>query len=122
MNLLLDLNTWLLVILASIVGSVLTLTYYYLGQQGIEAVLARFPQIEEERWERVQQSYRQHGVGLLFFSFIPMLGLLLETAAGAAGIGVFPFLVWVLLGRLVRNWSVLLLLDQTLWVLQRLNA
>jgi len=93
MNLLLDLNIWLLVILANIVGSVLTLTYYYLGQQGIEAVLARFPQIEEERWERVQQSYRQRGVGLLFFSFIPMLGLLLETAAGAAGIGVFPFLI-----------------------------
>jgi membrane protein YqaA with SNARE-associated domain len=112
--LLLDLKLWLLVLLVSAVGTVTALAYYYLGREGTEAVFSHFPSLEQERWERVQARYKKHGSGLLFFSFIPVLGMLLETAAGAVGIGLSVYVSWVLLGRVLRNWLLVLVADQTL--------
>jgi membrane protein YqaA with SNARE-associated domain len=43
-----------------------------------------------------------------------MVGGLLIAAAGAFGIGVFTFFLWVLVSRIARNWLIVLLFDQTL--------
>lgn len=110
----LDVKIWLLVLVISTLGTVAALSFYYLGKRGTEAVLERFPQLKEERWEEVQDLYQEHGAGLLLLSSIPMVGGLLIAAAGAFGIGVSSFLLWVLASRVVRNWLVLLLFDQTL--------
>lgn len=114
MTLLLDVKIWLLILLLSTLGTVAALSFYYLGKRGTEAVLERFPQIKEERWEEVQDLYQEHGTGLLLLSSIPMVGGLLIAAAGAFGVGVFTFFLWVLVSRVVRNWLVVLLFDQTL--------
>jgi membrane protein YqaA with SNARE-associated domain len=114
MSLLLDVKIWSLVLLLSTLGAVAALSFYYLGKRGTEAVLERFPQLQEERWEGVQELYREHGSGLLLLSSIPMIGGLLIAAAGAFGIGVSTFFLWVLVSRIARNWLVLLLFDQTL--------
>lgn len=114
MALLLDLKLWLLVLLVSAVATVAALAYYYLGREGTDAVFSRFPSLGRERWERVQASYKKHGSGLLFFSFIPVLGMLFEIAAGAVGIGLAVYVLWVFLGRILRNWLLVLLFDQTL--------
>ncbi len=92
---------------------------YYLGKRGIEAVLERFPRLEQERLERVEDLYAEHGSGLLFFSFIPMLGVLLTAGAGVAGVQRFTFVVWVLVGRTLRNTILLVLLDQGLRIMVR---
>jgi membrane protein YqaA with SNARE-associated domain len=115
--LLADLRLWLLVLLVSAVATVTALAYYYLGRKGTEAVFSRFPNFEQERWERVQASYKKHGSGFLFFSFIPVLGMLLETAAGAVGLGLSVYVLWVFLGRVLRNWLLVLVTDQTLRIL-----
>lgn len=112
MNLLLSVKTWLLVVGVSALGTVASLAYYYLGKQGAEAVFDRFPQIDRENWRRVHRWYQARGSGLLFLSAIPMVGVLLTTAAGAVGIEVVTYLIWVLLGRLARNWVALLFFDQ----------
>jgi membrane protein YqaA with SNARE-associated domain len=114
MSLLLDVKIWLLILLLSILGTCAALSFYYLGKRGTQAVLARFPQVKEERWEEIQALYRDHGTGLLLLSSIPMIGGLLIAAAGAFGIRVFAFSVWVLVSRVARNWLVVLLFDQTL--------
>jgi membrane protein YqaA with SNARE-associated domain len=114
MSLFLDVKIWLLVLLLSILGTVAALSFYYLGKRGTKAVLARFPQLKKERWEKLQDLYQEHGTGLLLLSSIPMVGGLLIAAAGAFGIGVSTFFLWVLASRVVRNWLVLLLFDQTL--------
>ncbi len=111
---LLDLRLWLLVLLVSAIATVTALAYYYLGRQGTEAVLSHFPSLEQERWERVQVSYKKHGSSLLFFSFIPVLGMLLEAAAGAVGLGLSVYVLWVFLGRVLRNWLLVLVADQAL--------
>ncbi len=117
MSLLLNVRIWLLVLVASALGTTATLAYYYLGKRGGEAVLERFPQIGRDRWDRAQELYQDHGSGLLFFSLVPWVGILLTSAAGAFGIALTTYFFWVLLGRLARNWMILLLFDQTLGLL-----
>jgi hypothetical protein len=43
-----------------------------------------------------------------------VVGVLLQSAAGALGVGLAVYLVWVLMGRLVRNWLLFLLFEQAL--------
>lgn len=105
---------WLLVLLLSVVGVGTALVPYYVGRRGIEAVVVRFPHLEEEQLQRVESLYREHGSGLLFFSFIPMLGVLLTAGAGVVGVEISTFVPWVLVGRALRNSLLLVLIDQGL--------
>jgi membrane protein DedA with SNARE-associated domain len=116
-NLLADLRIWGTVVLISVLGVGTALIPYYAGKRGIEAVLTRFPRLRQERLERAEALYREHGSGLLFLSFIPMLGMLLTAGAGIAGIQLSTFVVWVLVGRILRNTVLLVLLDQGLRIL-----
>jgi membrane protein YqaA with SNARE-associated domain len=109
-----NVRVWLLVVGVSALATAVTLTYYYLGQQGTEAVLKRFPRLKADQWERVQGLYERYGPALLFFSFIPGIGLLMETAAGAFGIRRIPYLLWVFLGRIARNWILALIFGKLL--------
>ena len=113
----LEVKIWVLVAVLSVVGTVATLAYYYLGKEGYEAVLKRFPEIKQERWDRVASLYDRYGAVLLFLSSIPMVGMLLTTVAGAVGIRVAVFFLWVLIGRLTRNVVLLFLFNQTLGLL-----
>ena len=113
-GLLLDLRMWLLVLLVSGMATAATLSYYYLGKQGSDVVLDHLPRFDRKNLERVDALYGRHGSILLFLSFVPLLGMLLEAAAGTFGIGLPAYILWVFLGRIVRNWSVLLLFDQGL--------
>lgn len=114
MNLLTNPLIWLLVLVLSVAGVATALVPYYVGKRGIEAVVARFPRIEEERLQRVDGLYREHGSGLLFFSFVPMLGVLLTAGAGVVGVEMSTFVLWVLVGRALRNSILLVLIDQGL--------
>ena len=112
-----DLRVWSIVLLISAVGVGTALVPYYLGKRGTDAVLERFPRLRQERLERAEALYQEHGSGLLFLSFIPMLGILLTAGAGVAGIQLSTFVTWVLAGRILRNATILVLLDQGLRVL-----
>ena len=105
-------KVWGLVVGLSVLGTVATLAYYYLGREGYEAVLKRFPRIQLEQWDRVRTLYGRYGSMLLLLSSIPVIGMLLTTVAGAVGIRVAVFFLWVLMGRLARNAVLLVLLDQ----------
>jgi membrane protein YqaA with SNARE-associated domain len=115
----LEVKAGILVIGLSVVGTLATLAYYYLGKEGYDAVLKRFPEIGQGQWERVYSLYERHGAILLFLSSIPMVGVLLTTVAGAIGIRVLVFFIWVLMGRLVRNSVLLLLVDQAVGILAK---
>lgn len=115
----LEVKAGILVIGLSVVGTLATLAYYYLGKEGYEAVLKRFPEIGQEQWERVRSLYDRYGAILLFLSSIPMVGVLLTTVAGAIGIRVIVFFIWVLMGRLARNTVLLLLVDQAVGILAK---
>ena len=117
MILFLDPKLWLLILLISILGTIPLLTCYAVGRRGTRAVMERFPQITDERWAQTHEIYTKHGTGLVLFTAVPMLGIVLSAAAGAFGIRPFSFGLWVFVGRLARNWLTLLLFDQTMQVL-----
>ena len=117
MNLLVDLRIWGAVALISVLGVGSALIPYYVGKRGMEAVLTRFPRLGEERLKRVKVLYGEHGSGLLFFSFVPMLGVLLTAGAGVVGVQISTFVLWVLVGRILRNTLLLVLVNQGLHIL-----
>jgi membrane protein DedA with SNARE-associated domain len=116
-NLLTDLRIWGVVLLISALDTAAAVVPYYAGRRGIEAVLTRFPRLRQERLERIEHLYQDHGSGLLFFCFLPMLGVLLAAGAGIAGIRAGAFVPWVLAGKTVRWSTLLVLFDQTLQIL-----
>jgi membrane protein YqaA with SNARE-associated domain len=80
-----DLRIWGAVALIGVLGVGTALVPYYVGRRGIEVVLTRFLRLKEEHLGRVQIPYQGHGSGLLLFSFVPMLGVLLTARADVIG-------------------------------------
>ncbi len=110
-SMLLDPILWVFVVVVSAAGATGNLALYYLGQRGTEAVFARFPQLEGERWERIGAYYQRYGARVLILSAIPGLGTVLTTGAGAFNIKRNVFLIWVFLAKLLRNWLIVFLLS-----------
>ena len=104
-----ELWAWLLVILLSLLGAVGNLALFELGKKGLEAVVARFPRIDPARWKRAGELFETRGSWILLLSFLPGLGLLLSTAAGAFGVKTYQFLMWVMVAKMVRNWLLLII-------------
>ena len=117
MSLVQDLRVWLLVVVLSAVGSTAALSFYYAGKKGTQAVFSRFPAIKPEMWDRGQALYTQYGSWVLLVSFVPGLGAVLEASAGAFGIGMPEFLIFVMLGRLMRNTAIVLIIELGLHLL-----
>lgn len=104
-----ELWAWLLVILLSVLGAVGNLTLYKVGEEGMEAVVSRFPQINPARFHRAGELFETRGSWILLLSSLPGLGLLLSAAAGAFGIRMLVFVLWVVVAKMVRNWLLLII-------------
>ena len=107
MDLLLEPLAWLLVILVSLIGALTELAFYKLGQEGMEAVTARLPRIKPEQWNRARELFEKRGSWILLLSGVPGLGMVLVTAAGAFGVRVGEFILWATVGKVLRNWILL---------------
>jgi len=102
-------GTWLLVLGVSALGTASNLAHYYLGQKGTEEILEHFPQIKGKRWEQIETTFQRWGARTLLLSGVPVVGIVLATAAGAFGIKRSAFLLWIFLGKVLRNWILVLL-------------
>ena len=92
------------------VGIAISVGAYHAGQRGDAAVRERVSRVSDELWHRIQGAYDRWGSGLLVLSSIPGLGTVLTAGTGMFGIGFLPFLFWVSLSKVVRNWLLALLL------------
>lgn len=100
---------WLLVVVISLLGLLGNLGLYQLGKEGLEAVVTRFPRIKPERWKHAGELFETRGTWILLSTCLPGLGLVLSTAAGAFGVRLVAFLLWVMVAKMVRNWIVLII-------------
>ena len=110
MDLLTDPRAWLAVVGLSFVGIAVSVAAYQGGRRGRSAVQERFSKISPERWEQVQGYYDRWGSGILLLSSIPGLATVLTVGAGMFGIRLIPFLLWVTVSKVTRNWLIVLLL------------
>ena len=108
MKILPDLRFWSLVIAFSALSLIGSVTKYQLGKKGLPVVQEKFPQVGNERWDKAGTYIDRWGAPVLLLVGIPGLGLTLTTMAGAYGINFNQFLVWVFLGKLLRNTLIVL--------------
>jgi membrane protein YqaA with SNARE-associated domain len=109
MELLLDPKAWLIVVAFSVLGSIGNLALYQVGKRGVDAIRERFPQIKPEQWQRVKKLYDDFGSWILLLSGVPLLGSLLTTGAGAFDVPRPAFLLLVTVGKLLRNWLLVII-------------
>ena len=102
---------WLLVILVSLLGVAGNVTLFGLGRKGEEAVVSRFPRINPARWKHTGELFETRGTWILLLSCLPGLGLLLSTAAGAFGVKLPQFVLWVTVAKITRNWLLLIIVS-----------
>ncbi len=109
LDLFLDWRAWSLVIFLTILTLITSVAKYRLGRSGLETVKERFPQVSDDRWERIDNYFQRWGSVVVFFSFLPILAWIIPPAAGAYGIRFGPFLVWAFLAKMVRYWILLII-------------
>ena len=108
-DLVINWRAWLLIIILSLLTLIVALGKYQIGKKGIEVLYERFPQITQERWDQLGGYFQRWGSGVVFFSFLPGLALVISPASGAYGVNLGPFLVWAFIAKLVRYWLLLIL-------------
>lgn len=108
MEIFFNLRYWLLIVAISLVGVSASLANYYLGLRGSGAVFDRYPELESsESWSKVNGWFQRWGSRTLALSPVPLLGTALAAAAGIFGIRMAVFLIYALIGKIVRNWILL---------------
>ncbi len=104
-----DPEIWLFILVISSLGAFARLTNYYAGARGKETIVALYPRIKPETWERALKAYKRFGPLPLLVASIPIIGSLLTVTAGMAGINRTLFIVFVIISKLIRNWILFLL-------------
>ena len=108
-DLFLDWRIWAVVILLTALTVITSVAKYRYGRTGLEALKERYPQVSDERWERVDNYFQRWGAVVVLFSFLPLLAWIIPPAAGAYGIRFGPFLVWAFIAKMVRYWILILI-------------
>ena len=103
LDLFLDWRVWTLVIFLSILTLISSAAKYRLGEKGIDNLKEHFPQVSDERWQRVGSYFDRWGAPIVFFSFVPVMAWIIPPAAGAYGIRYRPFLLWAFLAKIINN-------------------
>lgn len=92
-----------LVGLVAVVGSFLgSLTNYFIGLKGTDFVLSHYIKYEPRWLARAEVFFQRWGPIGLFFSWLPFIGDPLTLVAGAVHTELRTFVVWVLLGKILR--------------------
>jgi membrane protein YqaA with SNARE-associated domain len=108
-DLLRDWRLWSVVILLTTLTVVTSVAKYRLGRTGFQTLKEHYPQVSDERWERVNGYFDRWGAPVVLFSFLPLLAWIIPPAAGAYGIRFRTFLVWAFLAKMVRYWLLILI-------------
>ena len=105
----LDWRAWTIVLGLTLLTLISSVAKYRVGKSGLPAVKARFPQVSEERWERLDRYFQRWGAAFVFFSFLPVAALVIPPAAGAYGVRFGPFLFFAFLAKMVRYWILVII-------------
>ena len=69
LDLFLDWRIWILVLVLAVLTVSFSVAKYRVGRDGIATVKERFPQVTDERWERVGSYFERYGSPVVLLSF-----------------------------------------------------
>ena len=104
-----DWRLWLVVIFLTTATLVTSMVKYRLGRSRIDVLKEHYPQVSDERWERIGGYLERWGAFVVLFSFLPLLAWIIPPAAGAYGVKFRPFLAWAFVAKMVRYWLLILI-------------
>jgi membrane protein YqaA with SNARE-associated domain len=107
----LDWRPWVVILVLATLTLFSSVAKYRLGEAGLATVKSHFPQVSEERWERIGGYFERWGSPVVFLSFLPLAAWIIPPAAGAYGIGFRAFLFWAFVAKVVRYCLLLLILS-----------
>ena len=107
LDLFLDWRLWSVVIFLTAITLITSVAKYRYGRTGLEALKERYPQVSDERWERVDNYFQRWGAPVVLFSFLPILAWIIPPAAGAYGIRFRTFVVWAFFAKMLRYWMLI---------------
>jgi len=105
-----DWRAWLFVLVLSVLTLISAVAKYQVGEKGLPALEEKFPQVPPERWEKAGIYFDRWGAPLVFLSFLPVMGTIMPSAAGAYGVAFRSFLVWAFLAKMFRYALLLLII------------
>ncbi len=92
-------NPYITFVVAFVGATVGTLTNYYIGLKGIRKFM---PEKKSKTRKRANEIFRKYGnVGILFFSWLPIIGDPLTIVAGSFKMNFWKFLVYTSVGKAV---------------------
>lgn len=104
-----DVKIWGVIILLAVVEVTFNLFKYYVGRQGKTSVEARFPKVDPEKWQLVNNWYKAWGPPMLLLMAIPVVSTLLAVSAGIHGYRVHTVVLWDFLAIIGRWWIIVFL-------------
>jgi membrane protein DedA with SNARE-associated domain len=107
-----DVRLWMIVILVTVIGLIEKLAIYRAGQRSVETELSDVLGYSQERQARYEEMFRTRGAYILLLASIPGIGAAMSAVAGFVGVALAPFVIWVTISNLIRNWLIVLFTGQ----------
>ena len=96
----------LAITIASIVTGAASMAFYAVGEKGTEAVFAKYPDLKQERWERILAWFDRFGTAALVLAIVPVISAVVIMGAGVMGIRERTVLLAAILGRFIRYFTI----------------
>jgi membrane protein DedA with SNARE-associated domain len=107
-----DVRLWLIVLMVTVIGLMEKLAIYRAGQRSVETELSDVLGYSQERQARYEEMFRTRGAYILLLASIPGIGAAMSAVAGFVGVALAPFVIWVTISNLIRNWLIVLFTGQ----------
>ena len=104
-----DWRAWSIILVLTLLTMISATAKYRIGKSGMPVVKERFPQVDDEKWDKVGGYFDRFGSVVVLLSLVPILAWVIPPAAGAYGVRFGPFLFFAFLAKLIRYWILFLI-------------
>ena len=99
---------WFVVLLMSGVGVMIHLGQYKIGERGEAAITEYIGEDSTEKFKKAEDLVKRRGAPAMLLTAIPGVASVLAFTAGLVRIRIVPFILFVFVAKLFRNWLILL--------------
>lgn len=96
-------KSWILAFIIASVGNIAgSITTFFLGKKVGEIGIQKLSSTHTQRVQYAQKKLHKHGAISLFFAWVPIIGDVLVTIAGALHFPLWHSILWISIGKCFR--------------------